>query len=105
MLKILLLALTLFSFSGCWDKEQKVCPKIETLAPVQGIKIEAYIEAIPNGSRMCVRLFKDANSTEDNGAICGRDAHTLFNWMKKIRRSETYYIEQITEYNKTFVDK
>lgn len=40
--------------------------------------------------------------SKNNSSICGEDAKILFNWMQKIRTSETYYREQTQIYNEGF---
>ena len=94
----LMLLLALLAFSGCHNTTQ-VCPNIEILKPVDPIDVNVTLKGSDVGAVMCISL------DNADGRICGKSSHTLLQWMKQIRKSENYYIEQITIYNKTFVDK
>jgi len=100
MLKILALALILFSLSGCGEREPTVCPQIKPINKVAPISITAYLSPTESGSEMCIRL----EPSENNSSICGKDAHKLFEWMKMMRKSDNYYREQVTEYNAEFTN-
>ena len=93
MRKILLLALTLFSFSGC-GREPTICPQLKPLDRVPDISVIVY----ETSTGLCMKL----RDSKNNSSICGEDAKILFNWMQKIRTSETYYREQTQIYNEGF---
>lgn len=93
-----LLLLPLLLFNGCWwDKEPTVCPQLRVLKAVEPIDINVTIIPGDTGGVFCI-----AGKSED-GRICGDSAMTIFKWMKKIRKSEVYYIEQIGIYNDSFI--
>ena len=56
------------------------CPKIEVLKPV------AQIEVVTDG----------------NGTITNTSVHNLINGAQQLRKSENYYIEQVSTYNSKF---
>ena len=81
MVKLFFSAGCIIAFAGC-TQVQQVCPKIETLEIVPKIEI--------NVADTCV---------------CGSDLNLLINHDRQLRKSETYYIDAVTTYNKDFVDK
>lgn len=95
MLKIWLSVLITFSLTGC--NEATVYPNIETLKPVKTIQVDIFLNPEIHGAKFCLRL------DPDDGKICGMSAHTLYGWMKQMRKSETYYFDAITQYQNTFV--
>ena len=82
-----------FIFSGCssWCEVEvpvymeATCPKIEVL------KIVAPVEI----------------TVDSNGSISKKSIPGMLKGLKQLRKSETYYYEQVTKYNKEFttVDK
>ena len=77
MYKILLTALLSFSIYGCSEPVKP--PKIKTLKRVSDIEISVK-----------------------NTCVCGDDLKLLINHDRQLRKSETYYIEQLTIYNEKF---
>lgn len=85
MIKVLLAALLLLGLSGCTIKEyvfiEPSCPSIAVLSkvpPIDGAIVD--------------------------GCVCGDQLNDLLNNTGKLRQSETYYLEQVTKYNKEFTD-
>ena len=80
MKKILLSILLGFSLVGCSSIIKP--PHIKVLPPIQQITVEL-----------------------DKGCICGVDAQNTFQLIRQLRKSELYYIEQLTKYNEEFTDQ
>jgi len=86
MLKMLLALSITFSLllTGCTTKEyvflDNKCPKIEVLAPVGNI----------------------SGRVDDDGSIRGQQLMDLLNGASQLRKSENYYIEEVTKYNEIF---
>ncbi len=69
----------LFLLSGCHNQIKP--PSIKVLAKVEQVAVEV-----------------------DKGCVCGSDAQNTFRLIQQLRQSESYYIEQITNYNEQFTD-
>ena len=78
-----------FTFSGCGDKQPPVitpniCPKIEILTKVEPISV----------------------MVDSNGSVVSEsNTGNLINGASQLRKSETYYIKEITRYNEKFTKK
>ena len=84
---ISMLLIASFIFSGCstvvteYVYVEGTCPRIEVLEPVGKIKV----------------------IVGPNGEITKESAGNLVNGARQLRKSEAYYIEQVTNYNEKFV--
>ena len=78
------LVFSFLTFTGCTVVKEPIfietkCPRIETITKVP--KIEGNIT---------------------NDCICGDNLYKLLKTTKKLRNSESYYLEQVSSYNEKF---
>ena len=81
-----MMVIILFSLTGCVQKEyiylEAQCPRLEVLPKVTPIDVNV-----------------------SGGCVCDANLSSLLNGASKLRDSENYYMEQLTKYNKEFVDE
>ncbi len=70
----------LFMFIGCSDKVTPVCPKLETVRVVKPIKFEV----------------------REGNCVCGDDLYNIFGGALELRKSESFYLDEVTSYNEEF---
>jgi len=86
MVNMILILSFIFNLSGCTTVVKKYvyveskCPHIEVLKRVDDIPVEV----------------------DANGSITKESVDNLIIGAKQLRKSESYYIRQLTEYNKRF---